>query len=100
MRGLFCVEQNKIDVESIILTTPLELKAIVADAVSAALKYAPKSAAPDEYMTVAEAVKFLKISKVSLWHARREGRITALLSGRKVLFRRADLENLLTPATR
>lgn len=53
----------------------------------------------DDLLTIAEAVKDYKTSRVTIWKARQSGRLRAYLNGRKVLFRRSDLENLLTPAT-
>jgi len=58
------------------------------------------SNAPD-LLTVAEAVRLLKVSRNTLHRWRKEGRLRAYHAGPKaVRFRRGDLEALLTPAPR
>lgn len=49
----------------------------------------------DRLITVNEAAKFLKISRVTLWKYRSEGKIKHVQDGKRILFRKEDIENFL-----
>ena len=53
----------------------------------------------DDYLTVAEAATFLKVSQATIWRRISKGEVPAYRFGaRRILLKRAELEGGLTPA--
>ena len=51
-----------------------------------------------EIFTDAEAQEFLRISRITLWELCRAGQLPFYTIGKRILYKREDLENLLKPA--
>jgi hypothetical protein len=58
----------------------------------------PEPKDPEEYLTPAEYAKTLKISLVTLWSWDKKGITRPLRLGNKKLYRRSDLEKILSNA--
>jgi excisionase family DNA binding protein len=48
-----------------------------------------------DVLTEAEAAAVLRVSRMTLFRMRRDGRISAVKVGRKVLYRKSDLRRLI-----
>jgi excisionase family DNA binding protein len=49
----------------------------------------------DRLLTVREAMEYLRCSRMLLWQIRHRGELSAFKVGKKLLFRRSDLDNFL-----
>lgn len=84
----------------IIDLTSADLLRIVREATTAVLAeqlpaLLPKPKQPDDYLTGEEVCDLLRITFVTLRKRRSEGLLTGIRVGRRVLYRRADIERAL-----
>lgn len=49
----------------------------------------------DRLLTYEEASEYMRCSKVFLWRRKKEGKLKAVTAGKKVLFRRSDIDAYL-----
>jgi hypothetical protein len=75
--------------------SPSEFSELINAAVSSAIEKRIKPADHDELFTDQQARKYLKCSSVFLWKKRKEGKITAVNAGKKVLYPKSALDNFL-----
>lgn len=88
------MEQNPL-----VLVSVGDLRKLVREECTVAIQSQSTSAA-EEYLTVAEVTKRFRISKVTQWQMRRDGRLKAKKVGRKILFAASDVVAVLEPANR
>ena len=80
--------------DKIIVTTPTELVAIIQDSISKAIKeQSQKEAFPaNPILSIDEASKYLNLAKQTLYAFTSKREIPFLKRGKKLYFRKADLE--------
>ena len=54
----------------------------------------------DPIFTLSEAAQYIRCSKVFIWQRRRAGDLVGLHAGRKVLFRKSELDRFLVKESR
>lgn len=79
---------------------PADLRALISDAVAEQLKSwqppTPPAQIPDEYLGRKETARFLGVSTSALQLWDRQGKLSAVRIGRRVLYRRADIDRVLS----
>ena len=73
---------------------------LIANAVTTAIDNRLKPTESEELLTIEQARQYLKCSAVFLWKRRREGKITAVNAGKKVLYPKSSLDSYLQLKTR
>lgn len=49
----------------------------------------------DKLLTLTEAADYMRVSKMFIWHRRKEGKLVALRAGKKVLFHKSTIDSFL-----
>jgi len=77
-----------------------EFTDLITGAVNTAIDRRLKPADQDELLTDEQAREYLKCSSVFLWKKRKEGKITAVNAGKKILYPKSALDSYLQLKTK
>jgi len=81
--------------EGIVVLSSKQLEALIEEVVERILQQTNSPTVPEEWLSLKEACAYLTVSKPTLYRMRLNGVLKGRTIGRKVLFRRSELDAFL-----